>query len=85
MRNFLIFLVIAGLAYVFVVQKRNETSSADSSAVVTQAAATKATPEPLTPAPRGQASKYNYMKRALDRTRDVMDQEYTRTHDGQNP
>jgi hypothetical protein len=39
----------------------------------------------LTPAPRGEASKYNYMKRALDRTRDVKDQEYTRTHDGQNP
>ncbi len=66
MRGFLIFLVVAGLAYVFLRQKQNETPAATAQPVATQSVGPKSTPAPLTPAPRGQASKYNYMKRALE-------------------
>jgi hypothetical protein len=39
----------------------------------------------LTPAPRGQASEYNWMKRALDRAADVRDQARARTKEAQDP
>ena len=46
----------------------------------------KATPvAQLTPAPRGQASEYNYMKRALDRAATVRDQARDQTRAAQNP
>jgi hypothetical protein len=85
MRAFLIFLIVAGLAYVFLRQKQNETPSATAQPVATQSIGAKPTPVPLTPAPRGQASKYNYMKRALDRARDVTEQSRTRTQESQDP
>lgn len=87
MRGFLIFVVVAGLGFVFLRQKQNERSSAAAEpAAQTQAAAAKPTPAPqLTPAPRGQASEYNYMKRALDRATDVRDQSRAQTQQGQNP
>ena len=85
MRGFLIFLVVAGLAYVFLRQKQNEAPAATAQPVATQSVGPKSTPAPLTPAPRGQASKYNYMKRALDRTRDVTEQSRARTQESQDP
>jgi hypothetical protein len=39
----------------------------------------------LTPAPRGQASEYNWMKRSLDRAADVRDQARARTKEAQEP
>jgi len=84
MRGFLIFLIVAGLAYVFLHQRQNETPEA-AQPVATQAVEPKSTPAPLTPAPRGQASKYNYMKRALDRARDVTEQSRARTQESQDP
>ena len=80
MRGFLIFLVIAGLGYFFLRPEKNETPLAAAKPVVAQSVGTK-----LTPAPRGQASEHNYMKRALDRTRDVTEQSRARTQESQNP
>jgi uncharacterized alpha/beta hydrolase family protein len=86
MRGFIIFLiVVAGLGFLYLRQKQNETASAPSKPVATQSDGAKATPAPLTPAPRGQASKYNFMKRDLDRARDVVDQSRARTREAQNP
>ena len=39
----------------------------------------------LTPAPRGQASEHNWMKRSLDRAADVRDQARARTKEAQDP
>ena len=86
MRGFLIFLVIAGLGYFFLRPEKNETPPAAAKPVVAQAVRTKPAPAAqLTPAPRGQASEHNYMKRALDRTRDVTEQFRARTQESQNP
>ena len=85
MRGFLVFLVVAGLAYVFLRQKQNDAPPATAQSVATQSVEPKPTPAPLTPAPRGQASKYNYMKRALDRARDVTEQSRAQTQESQKP
>jgi uncharacterized alpha/beta hydrolase family protein len=85
MRAFLIFLVIAGLGFVYLRQKQSETPPATSKPVANQSVAAKPTPALLTPAPRGQASEYNYMKRALDRARDVTEQSRARTQEAQKP
>jgi hypothetical protein len=85
MRGFLIFVVVAGLGYFFLRQKQSETPAQTTKPVAMQAAGAKPTPAPLTPAPRGQASEYNYMKRALDRARDVRDESRARTQEAQNP
>ncbi len=85
MRGFIIFLLVAGLGFLFLWQKQNGTASAPAKPVATESVGTKATPAPLTPAPRGQASKYNFMKRDLDRARDVTEQSRARTQDAQKP
>ena len=85
MRGFLIFVIVAGLGFVFLRQKQNETPPAAPKSVTIRTAVAKPTPAPLTPAPRGQASEYNYMKRALDRAKDVTEQSRARTQDAQNP
>ena len=85
MRGFLIFLIVAALGFVFLCQKQNDTPPATAKSIATQSAGAKPTPAPLTPAPRGQASKYNYMKRALDRARDVAEQSRARTQESQDP
>ena len=83
MRGFLIFLLVAGLGFVFLRQKQNEASSAAAKpAAQTQAQSPPAQPAP---APRGQASEYNYMKRALDRAADVRDQSRAQTQQAQRP
>lgn len=84
MRGFIIFLVVAGLAFVFLRQKQNEKASAAAKPVAAeQSLGTK--PPPLAPAPRGQASEHNWMKRSLDRARDVTEQSRAQTQESQRP
>ena len=80
MRGFIIFILVAGVVFIYLRQKQNETPPAAPKPV-----AAKMTPAPLAPAPRGQASEYNYMKRALDRARDVKEQSQARLQENQRP
>lgn len=86
MRGFLTFIAIAGIGGgLFLWQKQNAQKTAS---VETQAAPqhqSAASPPALTPAPRGQASEYNWMKRSLDRAADVRDQARARTKEAQDP
>lgn len=86
MRGFIIAVLAVALGILFLRQKHNETAppAAEKPAAVTAARATPPPPA-LTPAPRGQASEYNYMKRALDRARDVTEQSRARTQAAQDP
>jgi hypothetical protein len=64
MRKFLVLAVLAGLAWLFVVQKRNDTPKspvAGNKPTAQTAAATS--PRPV--------SEHNWMKRSLDRTNEV--------------
>ncbi len=63
MRKFLVIAVLAGLAWLFVVQKRNETTK-------TEATTTKAAQTVAATSPRP-VSEHNWMKRSLDRTNEV--------------
>jgi hypothetical protein len=85
MRTLVIVLIAAGLGFLFLRQKQNEAQHAQAQPVAAQVAGSKPTPAALTPAPRGQASEYNFMKRALDRARDVTEQSRARTQESQNP
>jgi hypothetical protein len=85
MRGFIIFLLVAAAGFVFLRQKHNEPPSVVDKAVAANAAQTKVIPAPLTPAPRGQASEHNWMKRSLDRARDVTEQSRERTQEAQKP
>ena len=85
MRGFLIFVLVVGLGLVYLRQKQSETPPAAAKPVATQSVGAKPTPAPLTPAPRGQASEHNWMKRSLDRARDVTEQSRARTQESQNP
>jgi len=80
-----IVLIIAGLGFLFWRQKQSEAPPAAAQSATAQVAASKPTPAALTPAPRGQASEYNFVKRALDRARDVTEQSRARTQESQNP
>jgi hypothetical protein len=80
MRGFLIFVIVVGLGYFFLRQKQSDTAPATGKPVATQSVDAK-----LTPAPRGQASEYNWMKRSLDRARDVTEQSRAQTQDSQKP
>ena len=80
MRGFLIFVIVVGLGYFFLRQKQSETSPATGKPVATQSVEAK-----LTPAPRGQASEHNWMKRSLDRARDVTEQSRAQTQESQKP
>jgi hypothetical protein len=80
MRGLLIVVVIVGLGYLFLRQKQHEKGVAP---IAAQSAA--AASPTLTAARRGQASEYNYMKRALDRAHDVRDQSRARTQADQDP
>jgi hypothetical protein len=85
MRGILIFVLVASLGVVYLRQQQSETPPATAKPVATQSVGPKATPAPLAPARRGQASEYNYMKRALDRARDVRDQSRAQTQEAQKP
>ena len=85
MRAFLIFVIVAGLGFVFLRQRQHEMPPATAKPVATQSVAAKPTPAALTPAPRGQASEYNWMKRSLDRAHDVTEQSRAQTQESQKP
>jgi uncharacterized alpha/beta hydrolase family protein len=85
MRAFLIFVIVAGLGFIFLRQRQNETPSPQAKPIATQSVGAKPTPTVLTPAPRGQASEYNWMKRSLDRARDVTEQSRAQTQESQKP
>ena len=80
MRGFLIFLAVAGLGYFFLRQKQAGVPPAEAKPVASQSVEAK-----LTPAPRGQASEHNWMKRSLDRARDVTEQSRAQTQESQKP
>jgi hypothetical protein len=64
MRKFVVIAVLAGLAWLFVVQKRNETPKPAVAAAKPSAQTTAAaSPRPV--------SEHNWMKRSLDRTNEV--------------
>jgi hypothetical protein len=84
MRAFLIFAIIAGLGFLYLRQRQNETPPATGNSVATQPAK-PAVVAALTPAPRGVASEHNWMKRSLDRARDVTEQSRDRTQEAQRP
>jgi hypothetical protein len=78
MRSFLIFVALAGLGAIYLWQKHNETPSGAGKPTAVSIA------QP-TPAPRGQASEYNWMKRSIDRARDVTEKSRARTKESQDP
>jgi hypothetical protein len=63
MRKFLVIAVLAGLAWLFVVQKRNEAPKPAKTAAAQTSAATAASPRPV--------SEHNWMKNSLDRANEV--------------
>jgi hypothetical protein len=79
-------MLIAGIGGgLFLWQKRHQQETAAPGAhTAVQPQAATAGPA-LTPAPRGQASEYNWMKRSLDRAADVRDQARARTKEAQDP
>ena len=84
MRGFLTFIAIAAIGGgIFAWQKQNEqkSASAETHATAQQQSAAQTA---LTPAPRGQASEHNWMKRSLDRAADVRDQARARTKEAQD-
>ena len=86
MRGFLILLVVGGLGFVFLRQKQDQPSAAPGKPLQAEATAAKSAAAPqLTPVPRGQASEYNYMKRALDRAATVRDKARAQTKEAQDP
>ena len=86
MRGLMTFILVAGIGGgLFLWQKQHEQKTApaeDRIATPPQSATSKPV---LTPAPRGQASEYNWMKRALDRAADVRDQSRAQTKEAQDP
>ena len=86
MRGFLTFIAIAGIGGgVFLWQKQNEQKTATAETQTAPRQQSTASQPALTPAPRGQASEYNWMKRSLDRAADVRDQARARTKEAQEP
>ena len=78
-------MLIAGVGGgLFLWQKQDERKTAvmDNSGAQKQSVTAKTE---LTPAPRGRASEYNWMKRSLDRAADVRDQARARTKEAQDP
>ncbi|HYR22094.1 MAG TPA: hypothetical protein VEP30_04095 [Chthoniobacterales bacterium] len=86
MRGLLTFMVIAGIGGgLFIWQKHNEEKNTSPDVHAPAQNQSIATKTELTPAPRGQASEYNWMKRSLDRAADVRDQARARTKEAQEP
>lgn len=73
MRKFLVIAVLVGLAWLFVVQKRNETSKppkTSTTAVTTSIKPAGQTTAATAPSPRP-VSEHNWMKNSLDRANEV--------------
>jgi hypothetical protein len=86
MRGLVTFILIAGIGGgLFLWQKKNEQKTLPSETRVAAQAQSANSKPALTPAPRGQASEYNWMKRALDRAADVRDQARSQTKEAQDP
>jgi hypothetical protein len=86
MRGLVTFILVAGIGGgLFLWQKQHEQKPVppDTQAPSQQYSATSR--PALTPAPRGQASEYNWMKRSLDRAADVRDQARAQTKEAQDP
>jgi hypothetical protein len=74
MRKFLVIAVLAGLAWLFLVQKRSETSKPakpGATRVVTTSAKPAAQTPSLTAASPRPVSEHNWMKNSLDRANEV--------------
>jgi hypothetical protein len=80
MRKFLLLLILGGGA-LYLWQKNNEAPQPMPPSAVAHAA-TAAT---ATPVPPDQVSEHNWMKRSLDRARDVTQQARARTKESQDP
>jgi len=86
MRGLLTFIVIAVAGgALFFWQKQNEQKTPGSETRLASQRQSAVSAPSLTPAPRGQASEYNWMKRALDRAADVRDQARAQTKEAQGP
>jgi hypothetical protein len=80
MRSFLVFAAFVGLGALYLWQKHHDDAQPVSASKPAQVSVAQPTP-----APRGQASEYNWMKRSLDRAADVRDQARARTKEAQDP
>jgi hypothetical protein len=86
MRGLVTFMAIAGIGGgLFLWQKRHEQESKASETPTASRQQATTAEASLTPAPRGQASEYNWMKHSLDRAADVRDQARARTKEAQEP
>src|SRR6185295_10458365 len=86
MRGVLAFIIIAGLGGLYLWQQKGKAPSANqvaAKAPVTQTAVASQ-PSPASTPPR-EVSEHNWMKRSLDRARDVSQQARTQTKESQNP
>jgi hypothetical protein len=82
MRAFAVVVILAGLGGVYLWQKKGEpTQPAAPPPVAQHTGATSASGT----APVREVSEHNWMKRSLDRTRDVRDQARTQTKESQDP
>jgi hypothetical protein len=71
MRKFLVIVVLAGLAWLFVVQKRNEAAKRLATETKRATQTTKGTVASVSPRP---VSEHNWMKHSLDRANEVKQQ-----------
>jgi hypothetical protein len=83
MRTVIVILVVIGLGGLYAWQKKAGESSEPSTTVGKPAQFT-ASPVPAT-SPVHEVSEHNWIKRSLDRARDVRDQARTSSRDSQNP
>jgi len=85
MNAFFLLIVVAIIGLALWLQKHAETPhDADTRAAVELAEVNPTSPA-RSPSPNGQLSPHSYMKRALDRARDVRDSARARTQQAQEP
>jgi hypothetical protein len=86
MRRLVMFILVVGIGGgLFLWQKQHDEKAAPTGTRAPNQQQTATSTPGLTPAPRGQASEYNWMKRALDRAADVRDQARKQTKEAQEP
>lgn len=86
MRIFGTIVVLAALGGIFLWQRNGERSEAGNAVSTALTRSATSSPAPAATArPSGEASEHNWMKRSLDRARDVRDQSRARTRDSQDP
>jgi len=83
MRTLIAVLVLGGLGGLFLLQKKDSHNQVVNSPSAVERPAASATP--AAPVLHREPSEHNWMKRSLDRARDVTEQSRNRTRDGQNP